>query len=94
MSRHKKSAKIFKSIDVKSDSQEDLKELKNLLKENIALTKELEERMQKVNRWIMWQKTFAWLKFILIAVPIVLGILYLPPLLQDIFMKYQDFWIW
>ena len=64
-------------------------ELKNLLTENLQLTREIHALTKKINHWIVWQRVWLVFKIIIIVVPLILGILYLPALLQDIFGPYQ-----
>ncbi|MFA5317985.1 MAG: hypothetical protein WC323_00705 [Patescibacteria group bacterium] len=68
----------------------ELQQLKELLDENIQLTKELEEKVQKINRYIKWQRSFTLIKIFIIVVPIILGIIYLPPILKDLMNPYQE----
>ncbi|MDP3899751.1 MAG: hypothetical protein Q8Q23_01580 [bacterium] len=75
-----------KSASTSSAKQADLMpELRQLLKENIALTKELEEQVQKISRWITWQRVYFWVKLVVIVIPVALGIIYLPPLFAQYF---------
>lgn len=65
-------------------------ELQALLEQQLARTAVLEKQVKKINTYIRWQWIFITLKIIVIAVPIVLGIIYLPPLLQDVLSPYQE----
>ena len=73
-------------------------ELKKLIKQNIKLSqsnKELLEKdhemIQKIRRYVVFSQITWGLKFIIIAVPIILGILYIPPLFRDLIDKFQEF---
>jgi len=68
-----------------------LSELRELLKENIALTKELEERVLKINRWVTWQRVYFWVKIVVIVIPVAFGIIYLPPLFAEYFQQFKHF---
>ena len=65
-------------------------EIKALLKKNLELTEEINKKMEKVNRFIVWQKVFSLLKILIFVVPVILGLIYLPPLLKDVFSQYQE----
>ena len=65
-------------------------DLKKLMEENLALTKELLAMTKKVKNYIVWQQVFGFVKILLIAVPIILGIIYLPPLLKQVYGTYQE----
>ena len=64
-------------------------ELKSLLIENLQLTREIHQLTKKIHHWIIWQRVWLVFKIIIIVVPLILGILYLPALLQDILGPYQ-----
>jgi hypothetical protein len=66
------------------------KYLEKLVQENIELTKELKQSVDKINRWIAWQRVWTALKILIIVIPIVIGLIYLPPLLSSIFSQYQQ----
>ena len=66
------------------------KDLEKLLKQNLKISQELLEDSKKIKRWIVWQRTWGILKILIIAVPIVLGIIYLPPLLNDLVKPFRD----
>lgn len=68
------------------NSQNDFKQIKAMLKENLELTKDLKKMVKDVKKFVFWSRIFTVLKIALIAVPIILGIIYLPPLLE----KYVD----
>lgn len=57
-------------------------ELRDLLEENLKYTKEIWKISKKTKRYLMWAQIAGWIKLALIAVPIILGIIYLPPLIE------------
>ena len=65
-------------------------QLKELVEKNIALTEALGERIEKINRYIRWQRVFGALKFLLIVVPLLISLIYLPALLRNAFSPYQE----
>lgn len=64
--------------------------LERLLKENIELNEKIYESCQRTEKYIYFIKAFNIVKFILIVVPIVIGILYVIPLLGSFFDMYKD----
>ena len=64
-------------------------EVRKLLKENLETTKEIHKMVKNIDKYIFYQKVFWVIKFLLIVVPIILGIIYLPPLFENIIQKYQ-----
>jgi len=69
--------------------QED--ELKKLLEKNIELTEEILKLTRSIKNFITFQKFMSLIYLLLIVVPIVLSIIYLPPLLSGVFKQYQEF---
>ena len=57
-------------------------ELRDLLEENLKYTKEIWRISKKTKRYIIWVQILDWIKIILIVAPIILGIIYLPALIQ------------
>ena len=65
-------------------------DLKNLLEKNLVMTEEVLETVKKVRRYIVMTQIMGVIKFIIILAPIVFAIIYLPPLLQDMFSQYKE----
>lgn len=57
-------------------------ELRDLLEENLKYTKEIWKISKKTKRYLVWVQIMDWIKVILIAVPIILGIIYLPSFIE------------
>ena len=73
-------------------------ELKKLIKQNIKLSRENKalieqdhEMIKKIRRFVIASQITWGLKFIIIAVPIILAILYIPPFFRDLIDKFQNF---
>jgi len=65
-------------------------DIKKLVEKNIQLSEEILELSKKTKRYIFFQQIYGTIKFLIIVVPIILGIIYLPPLLQDAFSQYTN----
>ena len=76
---------------VENNQNLDHGKLENLIKENLILTKNLNAKVEKINRYIFWHKTWGFIKILIIVIPIVLGIIYLPPIFKKVFAPYQNF---
>jgi hypothetical protein len=71
-------------------SGSDLEKIREMMKENLALTKETHAMVHKIKGYINFQKFMSFVYFLLIAVPIILGIIYLPPLLKNMLGQYEQ----
>ena len=65
-------------------------EIKKLLEKNLTLTEEIHKMVKSIKRYMFWQNIWSFLKILVIVVPIVIGIIYLPPLLKGVFQQYQS----
>ncbi len=63
--------------------------IEKLLEKNIEMTKEVYQMTKKINKFVFWQKIFQTINILIIVVPVVLGIIYLPPLLKGVVGQYQ-----
>lgn len=65
-------------------------ELEKLVKENLAITKEVKHKVTKIQHWIFWQKLYHWLKWAIIILLILAAYYYLPPVIQKTVAPYQQ----
>ena len=65
-------------------------ELKKLLEENLALTRQVLEGVNKIRRHIAWQRVMSIIYLGLIVAPIIFAAIYLPTLLQTYIGQYQE----
>ncbi|MDZ7611419.1 MAG: hypothetical protein U5L10_01530 [Candidatus Moranbacteria bacterium] len=70
--------------------QKDDEKLKKLLEENLKATKEVREMTRYIRKYVIISQIIGVLKIILIVVPIVLGIIYLPPIIKEFVGQYCD----
>jgi len=68
----------------------DQKELQKLLQENLEISKNLYEMTKKIKHWTSMQRILAVVKIFIIIIPIVLGLIYLPPLLEKVITPYRE----
>ena len=68
----------------------EISELKELTEKNIKLSEEVLVLSKKINSFVIWQKIFGIIKVLIIIIPLVLGIIFLPPLLGDVLNTYKE----
>ena len=61
-----------------------------LLKENLEMSKEIRAMVRHINNYVAWQRIFGWIKVLLIVIPLIIGILYLPPFLKGLLSQYES----
>jgi hypothetical protein len=65
-------------------------ELRDLMEQNLQLSRELQDGIRYIKRYVVMSQVLGFLKLLLIVVPLILGIIYLPSLLSDMAKQYQD----
>jgi len=65
-------------------------DIKSLLEKNLKMTEEIHAMVKSMKSYIFWQRIFSVLKLLLIIIPIVLALIYLPPFLEEIFAQYES----
>jgi len=73
------------AADVDIETSQDLQAL---LRENLEMTKEIRAMVRHINVYVAWQRIFGWLKVLLILIPVILGIIYLPPIFSDAYHNF------
>ncbi len=71
----------------------DLEKLEGLLQDNLKSSAEVLKAVNSIKKYIRWQQVWSTLRFFLIAIPIALGFIYLPPLIKDALQSYKTFLI-
>ena len=74
----------------KTNEINESEQIKELLEKNLKLTEEIYEMTKKMKRHMAFQRAVSWFYLFIIIAPIVLGLIYLPPLLSDLFSQYKD----
>lgn len=64
-------------------------EIKKLLEKNLELTEDIYKKTKYIKKYVIIQQVLGVLKVLIIVVPIALGIIYLPPLLKNVYSQYQ-----
>lgn len=58
-------------------------ESKKLIKDNQVILQDLDKRIHRIEKKFVWNTIFGFLKMIVILAPIIIGIIYLTPILKD-----------
>lgn len=69
---------------------EEAGQVKKLLEKNIKLTEEILKKTKYIKRYVIMSQILGFFKILIIVVPIVLGIIYLPSLLKNAYSQYQE----
>ncbi len=62
-------------------------QVKKLLEENLAYSKEIHQLAKKTKTYIMWGRIMSFISLLFIIVPIILGVIYLPSILNNTLSK-------
>ncbi|MFH1255273.1 MAG: hypothetical protein V1667_02285 [bacterium] len=65
-------------------------EIKKMLEQNLKLSSEIYKQTKYIKNYVFWAQIAGVVKILLIVVPLVIGIIYLPPLLKGAFDQYKD----
>jgi ferric iron reductase protein FhuF len=68
----------------------DLEKLEGLLQDNLKSSAEVLAAVKSIKKYIRWQQVWSTFRFFLIAVPLVLGFIYLPPIIKDALQTYKS----
>ncbi len=65
-------------------------DLKALLEANLKYSRAIYADVQKVRRYIFWRMVINIIWLILVLLPIIVAIIYLPPALMGLYQSYQE----
>jgi len=65
-------------------------EITKLLQANLERSEEILKISQEIKKYIRWQNIWGILRLFLIVVPLIIGFIYLPPLIKEIFQSYKS----
>jgi hypothetical protein len=58
-------------------------ELRQIIKENKQILDGIDKRMHRIEKKFIWNSIFGFIKTVVILAPIIIGIIYLTPILKD-----------
>lgn len=65
-------------------------EIKKLLEENLAMNKEILSMTTSIKKYVRWQKILGIIKLLIIVIPIIIAIIYIPPFITNVLGSYTD----
>ena len=65
-------------------------DLRRVLADQAAAIAEIRENTRLIYRYVYWQRTLSWIKWLLLLLSLLSGVIYLPPLLKDYFSLYNS----
>ncbi|MDP2944339.1 MAG: hypothetical protein Q8N57_02045 [bacterium] len=83
-------SEINKGESEKVENKSDFAKLEELLQENLKNGAATLQAIKDIKRYIRWQQVWSTCRFFLIVVPLVLGFIYLPPLIKDALQSYKS----
>ena len=86
----KENKKKLSKDEIKEVKGGEKMELGKMIKEALEISKRNQKDIQYIKRFVIWFQVWSALKFFIILVPIILGILYLPPFLENWFDAYRE----
>lgn len=73
-----------------NDVQNQEDEIRDLIRKNYELTEEIYHMTKKIKGYITFQKFMSFIYILIIVVPIILSIIYLPPLINSMMGPYKE----
>ncbi|OIO18927.1 MAG: hypothetical protein CO029_00415 [Candidatus Magasanikbacteria bacterium CG_4_9_14_0_2_um_filter_41_10] len=73
-----------------STSTSSQEEIVDLMKKNIAWSEAVYNQNKKIQKTLRWMSTMGYVRVLIFLIPIILGIIYLPPLLGGVWDQYQS----
>jgi hypothetical protein len=71
------------NVDNKQEEQKQEEvSLEKLLKQNLIISQEILDISKYIKRYVFWKRIIGFVQVFLILVPIILGIIYLPPMIE------------
>lgn len=67
-----------------------LEKLERLLQDNLKSSAEVLAAVKSIKKYTRWQQLWSTFRFFLIAIPIILGFIYLPPIINDALQTYKS----
>ncbi len=67
-----------------------LEEIKESVQENSKSLQEMQKQLKFIHNYIFWQKIWGTAKILFFVVMIILGTIYLPPLIQGAIAPYKE----
>lgn len=72
-------------------SSENETSLKELIEKNLKWSQIIYEQNRKLNSKLLWMAVASWVKILIIILPLIAAVLFLPPLFKDLWSQYGNF---
>ncbi len=76
---------------MEEEKKQEKASIEDLVRKNLETSEEILKLSKYIKRYVFWQRIIGWAKIVLIAVPIILAIVYLPPFLEGISSSIHEF---
>lgn len=81
---------IKNELDGEKESSALLIEQNDLLRHNLEVSQEILKKTDIIKNYVKWQKVWSTVRLLLILVPLLIGFLYLPPLIKTYFDQFSS----
>ena len=61
-----------------------------LLRRNLEMSEKILEKTEIIKKYIKWQKIWSIIRLLIIAIPLIIGFLYLPPIIKNYLSQYSS----
>lgn len=75
---------------VNNSNLSETEQLKKLMAENLKYNRAIFADTQKIRRYMFWRLVMNIIWLIIILTPIILALIYLPPVLREAYQSYQE----
>lgn len=76
-------------LEKKTNSKTDMEVVKELLEKNLKWSQIIYEQNRKINNKLLWASIASWLRVLIIVVPLILAVWFLPPIIQNFINSYS-----
>ena len=73
------------------DKEKENYNLIEMIKGNERRLQHLEDDITAIRKYIRWQRFFGAVKFVVIIIPVIIGFIYLPPIIKEFVDTYLPF---
>lgn len=61
-----------------------------LLRRNLEVSEDILKKTDYIKKYIKWQKILGVVQILIVVIPIILGVIYLPPIIKDYFGQFSS----
>jgi hypothetical protein len=77
-------------MDNNQQDADQIAELKALVSQSLKNSEEALEKVRWIKKYLKWQQIMGFVNVLFILIPIILGLVYLPPLLKDYLQQFSS----